>query len=43
MLLPDGAEASIDDAGFVGVLAAFEVYRGKAKGHRMANLRLVLR
>jgi hypothetical protein len=43
MLLPDGAEASIDDAGFVGVLGAFEVYRGKANGHRMANLRLVLR
>lgn len=42
MLLPEGSEGQID-AGFVGVLGAFEIYRGKAKGHRMANLRLVLR
>lgn len=42
MLLPEGAEGEID-AGFVGVVGAFEVYRGKARGHRMANLRLILR
>jgi hypothetical protein len=42
MLLPDGAEERID-AGFVGLLGAFEIYRGKAKGHRMANLRIILR
>jgi hypothetical protein len=42
MLLPEGSEAQID-AGFVGVLGAFEVYRGKTRGHRMANLRLILR
>ncbi len=29
--------------GFVGVLGAFEVYRGKTCGHRMANLRLIPR
>ena len=42
MLLPDGGEKEIE-AGFVGVLGAFEVYRGSARGHRMANLRLLLR
>jgi hypothetical protein len=42
MLLPDDAAEKID-AGFVGVLGAFEIYRGKARGHRMANLRLILR
>jgi hypothetical protein len=42
MLLPEGNEAAID-AGFVGVVGAFEIYRGKARGHRMANLRLILR
>jgi hypothetical protein len=42
MLLPAGSEEQID-GGFVGVLGAFEIYRGKAKGHRMANLRLILR
>ena len=42
MLLPDGGEKEIE-AGFVGVLGAFEIYRGSARGHRMANLRLVLR
>jgi hypothetical protein len=42
MLLPAGSEERID-AGFVGVLGAFEFYRGKARGHRMANLRLILR
>jgi hypothetical protein len=30
-------------AGFVGVLGAFEVYRGSVRGHRMANLRVILR
>ena len=42
MLLPDGAEGEID-AGFVGVIGAFEIYRGKVRGHRMANLQLILR
>jgi hypothetical protein len=42
MLLPEGREEEID-AGFVGVVGAFEIYRGKARGHRMANLRLILR
>ena len=42
MLLPAGSEERID-AGFVGVLGAFEIYRGKPRGHRMANLRLILR
>jgi hypothetical protein len=42
MLLPEGQEEAID-AGFVGVVGAFEIYRGKARGHRMANLRLMLR
>jgi len=42
MLLPDGAEKEID-AGFVRVLGAFEVYRGSVRGHRMANLRVILR
>lgn len=42
ILLPEGTEGEID-AGFIGVVGAFEVYRGKARGHRMANLRLILR
>lgn len=42
MLLPPGSEQQID-AGFLGVLGAFEVYRGAAGGHRMANLRIILR
>jgi hypothetical protein len=42
MLLPAGTEDKVD-AGFIGTLGAFEIYRGKARGHRMANLRLVLR
>jgi hypothetical protein len=42
MLLPEGSEEEID-AGFVGVLGAFEVYRGSVRGHRMANLRVILR
>ncbi len=42
MLFPEGGEEAID-SGFVGVLGAFDIYRGKEKGHRMANLRLVLR
>jgi hypothetical protein len=42
MVLPEGGEDLIE-SGFVGVLGAFEVYRGKRKGHRMANLRLILR
>ena len=42
MLLPEGGEKEID-AGFLGVLGAFEVYRGSVRGHRMANLRVILR
>ncbi len=42
MLLPEGSEQAID-AGFVGVLGAFEIYRGSVRGHRMANLRIILR
>jgi hypothetical protein len=42
MLLPAGSEEQID-SGFVGVLGAFEIYRGSVRGHRMANLRVILR
>lgn len=42
MLLPADSEAEID-SGFAGVAGAFEVYRGSARGHRMANLRVILR
>ena len=41
MLLPDGSDEQIE-SGFVGVLGAFEIYRGSARGHRMANLRIIL-
>ena len=42
MLLPEGSEQQIN-AGFVGTLGAFEIYRGAARGHRMANLRVIFR
>src|SRR5262245_2088001 len=42
MLLPEGSEQAMDTR-FVGVLGAFEVYRGSIRGHRMANLRVILR
>ena len=42
MLVPEGGEQEID-AGFIGVLGAFEIYRGSVRGHRMANLRVILR
>ena len=43
MLLPAGGEKEID-SGFVDdIIGAFEIYRGKDGGHRMANLRLILR
>src|SRR5260370_29502316 len=42
MLLPEGSESKID-SGFLGVLGAFEIYRGSVRGHRMANLRVILR
>jgi hypothetical protein len=42
MLLPAESESPID-AGDVGVFGAFEIYRGKKGGHRMANLRVILR
>jgi hypothetical protein len=42
MLLPEGDEKEIE-SGFVGVVGAFEIYRGSIGGHRMANLRVILR
>jgi hypothetical protein len=42
MLLPEGGEKQVD-GGFVGLLGAFEIYRGSSSGHRMANLRVILR
>ena len=42
MLLPTGSEQQIN-GDFVGVLGAFEIYRGSVRGHRMANLRIILR
>jgi len=42
MLLPEGSEEQID-SGLVGTLGAFEIYRGAARGHRMANLRIIVR
>jgi hypothetical protein len=42
MLLPEGSEREIDE-GFTGTLGAFEIYRGATRGHRMANLRVILR
>lgn len=41
-MLPPGAEHVLDD-GFTGQLGAFSIYRGRRGGHRMANLRLILR
>ena len=40
--LPEGSETRIS-SDFVGVLGSFEIYRGSARGHRMANLRVILR
>ncbi len=42
-LLPEGAEASVDDPAFLGQVGGVEIYRGKPGGHRMANLRVILR
>jgi hypothetical protein len=42
MLLPEGSEKEVDSE-FVGVVGAFEIYRGSVRGHRMANLRVILR
>ncbi len=42
MLLPNGSEEKIE-SGHLGELGAFEIYRGSVRGHRMANLRIVLR
>ena len=41
-LLPSGSEKEIDND-FVGLIGAYEIYRGKSNGHRMANLRLIFR
>lgn len=42
MLLPEASEEKLD-AGILGTLGAFEIYRGATRGHRMANLRVILR
>jgi hypothetical protein len=42
MLLATGSEAHIED-GFIDVLEAFDIYRGSARGHRMAKLRIIVR
>ena len=42
MLLPAGSEAA-SGSDFVGVVGAFEIYRGSVRWHRMANLRVILR
>ena len=42
MLLPQGSEEQID-SGFIGTLGAFEIYRGAVRGHRMANMRVIIR
>ena len=42
MLLPPGSEMAID-AGDVCVFRVFEIYRDKKGGHRMANLRIIVR
>lgn len=31
------------EGGFTGQLGAYEIYQGKANGHRMANLQLIFR
>lgn len=41
-ILPDGADIEIEN-GFVGQIGAYEIYKGKAGGHRMANLRIIFR
>lgn len=42
-LASETSAAVVDDPGFVGRVGHFEIYRGKPTGHRMANLRVVLR
>lgn len=42
-LLPTAQACAVREATFTGVIGAFEVYRGKPGGHRMACLRVVLR
>jgi len=41
-LMPQGAEKEIND-GFTGIIGAYEIYKGKSSGHRMANLRLLFK
>ena len=41
-LLPKNAEEKIEN-GFVGQIGAYEIYKGKTNGHRMANLRIIFR
>ena len=42
MLLAEGSEEAVE-SDFVGTAGAFEIYRVSARGHRMANLRIILR
>lgn len=42
-LLPGGQERVVGHLGFTGLVGAFEVYRGKPGGHRMACIRVVIR
>jgi hypothetical protein len=41
-ILPEKSEQEIDN-GFIGQIGAYEIYKGKSKGHRMANLHLIFR
>jgi hypothetical protein len=41
-ILPINSEQEIEN-GFIGAIGAYEIYKGKANGHRMANLRLIFR
>jgi hypothetical protein len=42
-LVPVKESSRVDDRSWVGRIGHFEVYRGKGGGHRMANLRVVVR
>lgn len=42
-LLPVGTEEAVTARAFVGDVGAFEIYRGKSTGHRMACCRVILR
>ena len=40
---PQAVARVLHEADFAGTLCAVEIYRGSRRGHRMANLRLILR